>query len=111
MDKFKGRYIMLGMANKEKKIIETFGENVRKKRKALKFTSEALAERAGISYSWVSEIENFHAEGVSLDIAYRVAKALNTTVDELLEEEIDLERTIEQLKRSVGLHNKKAKSA
>lgn len=95
------------MNTKKKETIETFGENVRLRRKAQKITSEALAERAGISYGWVSEIENFHAKGLSLDIAYRIAKALGSTLDELVEPEIDINRTIEQLKRAIELRDTK----
>lgn len=96
------------MKNKEKSVIEIFGKNVKDIRKSLNLTSEELAARAKISYTWVSEIENFHAKGVSLDIAYRIAKSLNTTLDSLLEEEIDIDRTIDQLKRAMEVRQKKS---
>ena len=99
--------MLIFMKKHEKAVIETFGKNVRSIRKSLKMTSDDLAEKAGISYTWVSEIENFHAKGVSLDIAFRIAKALDTTLDSLLEEEINIDRAIEQLKRAAEAKNRK----
>lgn len=97
----------------DEQLIKIFGTNVKalRKSKRPKLTSEKLAEKAGISYGWVSEIENFHAVGVSLAIAYRIAKALDTSLDSLLEEEIDIERTLEQLRGMVTLRQQTKRSA
>src|SRR5574340_78019 len=98
--------MMLFMKKKEKnqfvltpedqRLLETFGKNVKtvRKSKKPKLTSEKMAEKAGISYGWVSEIENARSS-VSLVIASRIARVLETSIDALTEQEMDIDKVIE----------------
>jgi putative transcriptional regulator len=59
-----------------------FGANVKTKRLQKKLSQEQLAEAAGVSQGAIWKIES--GNGLpSLSIAFRIADALDTTVDEL----------------------------
>lgn len=55
------------------------GGNIRNARKQAGLTLERLAERADLSWAYLSEIEN-GKENISLDALARVAQALKTTI-------------------------------
>ncbi len=59
-----------------------FGRNVRKRREEKNLTQEALAERADLDRTYISDIER-GARNVSMLSMLRIAKALGTTVSEL----------------------------
>lgn len=59
------------------------GRRVREIRKSGKFSQMDLAERTGLSVSYVSMVENGRRK-VSLDALIRIANILGVTVDELL---------------------------
>ena len=93
------------------------GEKVKTLRKALKITQKELAIAVGVSQSTIGMIEG-NKQGASNDTLVKLAKALNTTVDNLLsndsinkedtelskkaERDIakDLERTLNELENS-----------
>lgn len=96
------------------------GEKVKTLRKALKITQKELAMAVGVSQSTIGMIEG-NKQGASNDTLLKLAKALNTTVDNLLsndsidnevKEDIelskraerdiakDLERTLNELENS-----------
>lgn len=69
----------------EKKFNEDFGFRMKERKESKAITSEKLAELAGISYQWVSAIENGRTKrGVSLFVAHKVAKALGTSIEDLI---------------------------
>lgn len=60
--------------------------NIRKYRKLRKYTQEELAEIADISYDFMRRIESSKGEcGFSVFTLYRLALALNVSIDELCE--------------------------
>ncbi|MBS5886537.1 helix-turn-helix transcriptional regulator [Clostridium sp.] len=59
------------------------GEKVKTLRKALKITQKELAMAVGVSQSTIGMIEG-NKQGASNDTLLKLAKALNTTVDNLL---------------------------
>lgn len=61
------------------------GKNIMKLRKQNNLKAKDLAKMVGIDQSYLSQIEN-GKRSPSLDVVQRVAKALNTTVSELLGE-------------------------
>ena len=69
---------------------EVFGDTVRRLRKNLEPSQEKFAARAGISRTYMSEIER-GVTNVSLDTVDRVAKALGVTLAQLFHE-VDTER-------------------
>ncbi len=60
-----------------------FGEVVRAERKRQKLTQEELADRAGISAVFMSDIER-GVENVSLETIAKLAKGLGGKIGELL---------------------------
>lgn len=69
---------------------EAFGEAVRRLRKKVEPSQEKFAARAGISRTYMSEIER-GVTNVSLDTIDRVARALGMPLAELFRE-VDSER-------------------
>lgn len=58
------------------------GETIRRRRKARGWSQQALADAAGISQNYVSDIERGKRTG-TLDILQAIATALDLTLDEL----------------------------
>lgn len=52
-------------------------------RKKNKLTQNQLAEKSGVSISYIQKIESGHKNNVSKVFAKSIADALNTTVEEL----------------------------
>ena len=69
---------------KRNQILTAFGSNVRKKREALDFTQERLAEKANLDQTYISGIERGIRNPSVLSIV-RLAIALGTTVSDLSE--------------------------
>ena len=88
MDKKKTKAI----SPEEKEFNDSFGRKVRELKLKKGLTSEKLAEMANISYQWVSTIENGRTKrGVSLYVAHRLAKAVGTTIEDLIGEPIEID--------------------
>ncbi len=66
-------------------ILKKFGDNVRAKREALKFSQEQLAERAELDRTYISGVER-GVRNLSLLNVVRIAKALKSSVSNLCEE-------------------------
>jgi transcriptional regulator with XRE-family HTH domain len=64
-------------------LLQTIGENVRKRRRVLGLTQEKLAERAGIGRHFLSDIETGRRH-ISVPTLIRLAAALNMSADVLL---------------------------
>lgn len=71
------------MATDSKGIRKAFGRQLRQIRKLRQLTQEELAERAGISYKYVGEMERGEANP-SLDILIRLAQVLDISPEGLL---------------------------
>ena len=60
------------------------GERVRKRRKALGMTAKSVAKAAGVSTSYISQVERGHQEDPSLPTLRRLADALSMDLHTLL---------------------------
>src|SRR5208282_535183 len=60
------------------------GDRVRKRRKALGLTAKSLAKAAGVSTSYISQVERGHQEDPSLPALRRLADALSMDLHALL---------------------------
>ncbi len=65
-------------------LASTFGENVRKARRAKGITLEALAHDVGLAYSYVGELERGR-RNPTLNVVERIAAALDSDPIELLD--------------------------
>ena len=62
----------------------SLGERVRRRRKALGLTAKSLAKAAGVSTSYISQVERGHQEDPSLPALRRLADALKMDLHALL---------------------------
>jgi transcriptional regulator with XRE-family HTH domain len=62
--------------------LRAFGLNVRRQREAKKMTQEVLAEKAGLHPTYLSGVER-GVRNPSLQILFRIARGLDTTVSDL----------------------------
>lgn len=65
----------------------TFGQNLKAIRKRMKLTQTEMAERIGISQSYLADIEH-NRKNISLAVVLRIAKGLNISVNELINDDI-----------------------
>lgn len=68
----------------EKEFTSKIGKKIRKLREAKDISLTALAERAGISKSYLSHIETGKVENVSLNVLKKITSALKIDLYELL---------------------------
>ena len=71
------------MPKRQKTNPKTLGHNVRKARKAQKFTIEQLAEKVGMKASYIEDLENDEITDIPADVLFRIANALGTTIADL----------------------------
>lgn len=71
--------------------IPVLGDRVRERRKYLRLSQEAAAERAGVDVSYWSQLENNKFENPGLRTIQRIAQALETSMSYLLGETNDPE--------------------
>lgn len=62
----------------------TIGEKIKVAREHFGYSQEELAKKAGISRTYVIQLENNHSSKPSAAILFRVAAALETTIGHLL---------------------------
>ena len=60
----------------------TFGQNLKAIRKRMKLTQTEMAERIGISRSYLADIEH-NRKNISLAVVLRIAKGFNISVNKL----------------------------
>ena len=65
----------------------TFGENLKRIRKEMKLTQAEMAKEIGISQSYIADIER-NRKNISLAVVLRIAKGLNISVNELINDDI-----------------------
>lgn len=59
------------------------GSKIREYREKLRMSQEELAEKSNVSRSTISQLENGYERNTTSNILIRIAKALDTTVDEI----------------------------
>lgn len=64
--------------------LETVGERIQQRREAAGLLAIELARRAGVSKSYLSELESNEKASPSADVLYRIADVLGTTIPDLL---------------------------
>lgn len=75
--------------------------NVRKKKN---ITLYRLYKITGLSYSYLSELENNKVFNPSLATMYKIANALNVKIDDLFYSELDIEDLKEELNHRIELY-------
>jgi len=70
----------------EEQFLKNIGYRVQYLRKTRDMSQLELAEKSDMSYTTISHLESTSAYAVSLSSLYRIAKALNTSIDQLLED-------------------------
>ena len=73
------------MANNETIDLKKLGENIRFLRTGKGWTLSDLAGKSGISKAYISDLENGSAGRPNIQYVYSIARALDTTLQELLE--------------------------
>ncbi len=71
----------------EIKLYNEIGKKIKKARKKLHITQEKLAEITNYSYSFIANIESKTYQSFSISALNNIAKALNTSLKELLPDE------------------------
>ncbi len=71
----------------EKKLYNEIGKNIQKKRKELGITQEKFSDITNYSLSFIANIESNTYQSFSIIALHNIAKALNTTMCELLPKE------------------------
>lgn len=66
--------------------LRRLGANIRYRRQGMKLSLDELAERSGVSKPYISDLENGRGGRPNVEYLYRLAVALGTTIDSLLEE-------------------------
>jgi transcriptional regulator with XRE-family HTH domain len=69
---------------KRNPVLTAFGQNVRKRRDARRFTQEVLAERAALDRTYISDIER-GTRNLGIENVVRLALALGVTSAKLME--------------------------
>ncbi|MFH1543241.1 MAG: helix-turn-helix transcriptional regulator [Patescibacteria group bacterium] len=64
----------------------SLGEKIKKLRNDKDLTQEELARKANIPYATLMKIENGQVKNPTIKTIYKIAKALNISLDELIDE-------------------------
>lgn len=83
----------------------TLGQNIHKLRIKQNLTQEQLAELCGLTVNFISRIERDKTNRVSVFTVQKIAKALNTTVDDLLNDDINDNKLHKQVNANQQLLN------
>lgn len=70
------------------KLLDIIGKNLRNERKIVGLSQQALAEKAGISYKYLGEIERGQVS-LSVEILMKISEALDVEAGKLLSEQED----------------------
>ncbi len=62
----------------------SIGENIKKRRTKLGLSQEDFAQKSGVKYTTLTKIETGVIKTPSVVIMGKIAKALNTSIEELL---------------------------
>lgn len=78
-------------------------------RKSKNITLYRLYKLTGLSYSYLSELENNKVFNPSLATMYKIANALNVKIDDLFYSELDIEELKQELNNRVELYGTMSK--
>ncbi len=73
-------------------------------RKSKNITLYRLVKITGLSYSYLSELENNKVYNPSLKTMYSIAKALNVKVDDLFYSELDIDSLKNEMYRRIDIY-------
>lgn len=82
--------------------ISTLGSNIRELREKKRWSLNKLKEESGIGYATLHDIENGKSQSLNSNNLEKVAKALDSTVDELLNIE-SVEYTVRDITDTVDM--------
>ena len=68
------------------KKISSIAKNIRKNRKALKLSQDKLSKLAEVAYNTIVKIESGENSNPTVETLMKIAKALNTGVDDIIKE-------------------------
>ncbi|AGC90901.1 MULTISPECIES: helix-turn-helix domain-containing protein [Bacillati] len=71
----------------------TFGDNLKRIRKDMRLTQQDMANEMGISQSYLSDMENSR-KSPSVNTALLTAKRLNLSVNELVNDDLDMDKEV-----------------
>lgn len=66
------------------------GKNIAKRRKELNMTQEELAENSDLSINFISRIERGSSTQISANSLYRISKALNVVMEDIMSDSFSL---------------------
>ena len=69
----------------------TFGDNLKRIRKKMKLTQQGMADRMDISRSYLSDLENAK-RSTSINTVLYIAKTLDISVNELVNDKLELDK-------------------
>ncbi|WP_185291330.1 helix-turn-helix domain-containing protein [Staphylococcus warneri] len=69
----------------------TFGDNLKRIRKEMKLTQQGMADRMDISRSYLSDLENAK-RSTSINTVLYIAKTLDISVNELVNDKLELDK-------------------
>lgn len=64
--------------------ISSIAQNIKQKRKELNLSQDKLSKLAGVAYNTIVKIESGENLNPTIETLRKIAKALNTEVDELI---------------------------
>lgn len=70
------------------KKIPSIAQNIKQKRKELNLSQDKLSKLADVAYNTIVKIESGENSNPTIETLRKIAKALNTGVDELIRERI-----------------------
>ena len=83
---------------------------IKEKREEKGITQEELAKRSGLTQNYISYIENNEKRNPSFNSVYKIAKALNEKIDDLIITTSDIEKVRELMHKSIeenGINSEK----
>lgn len=79
------------------------GENIKKLRERAGMTIKELSDKSGVGQSTISEIETGKAKNPRSETLTKIAKVLNTSVDQLTDMEVEYEYAITDVEEAMAL--------
>lgn len=84
---------------------------IKNKRKEKNITLYRLVKITGLSYSYLSELENNKVYNPSLATMYKIAHALDCKIDDLVYGELDIDNLKKELNRRIDEYGLRSKEA
>ncbi|MDM7465610.1 helix-turn-helix domain-containing protein [Staphylococcus warneri] len=76
----------------------TFGDNLKRIRKDMRLTQQDMADRMNISRTYLCDLENRN-KSISITTLIDIAKRLNISVNELINDNIDMNKEVYNKKK------------